>query len=134
MNVGLKVSKGGNVFSAETHELSFNSKYKHLKFLADPIDDETVVPLTGLDIPDEWEIPHGLGFNPAFLSFAVDLAGTFYGPKIYRIPLAYAGDYEMRLYMGASDNENFSAVARAANPGSQAIRTITFYSEAERLT
>lgn len=133
MNIGLKISKGENVFSAADDDLSFNSKYKQLKFFADPIDDTTTIDLTGMDIPDEYDVAHDLGFNPAFLSFAVDLVGTFYGPKIYRIPLNYAGDYDLLLYQGTSDEENFNITARSANSGSKTIRTLTFYSESERL-
>lgn len=128
-NIGLKISKGENVFSASVDELSFNSKYKQFKFLP-PIDDTTIVNATGLDIPDEYFIYHNEGFEPAFISFIVDF--NF----IYRLPAEYPGTtgaLDFRLYMGSNDENFFDVTLRAAGSGNKTVRTLTFYSESERL-
>lgn len=129
-DVGLKISKGENVFSAFLDELSFNSKYKQFKFIAEPIDDTTIVNATGLDIPDEYTIAHNQGFEPAFISFIVDF--NF----VYRLPVEYPGTtgaLDYRLYMGSNDPNFFDVTLRAASSGNKTVRTLTFYSESERL-
>lgn len=134
MDIGLKISKGENVFSAFFDELSFNSKYRQLQF-NDPIEDEQTVAMTGSDVIDEFFVGDPIGFDSYVIQFLV----TNDGNRVIRIPIANSRgvDPSVAFYYlfggaGGSSGFGFFYEARAAGAGDEDFHTINYYSDTER--
>lgn len=134
MNIGLKVSKGENVFSADTDELSFNSKYRQLQF-NDPVEDSQTVAMTGSDVIDNFTVPgEEFGFLPYIIQFLV----TNDGNRILRVPVANSRGVNPSVasyyLFGDNGTSGFGYEARAAGAGNEIFHTINYYSETERVS